>query len=92
MKNKEALENYTKLWDETKDQIELISGKKRIKYAKDFMKIRFESDNNLLLGNNNYYRQVSLHECLYEYEYECENDSYSIAEMITFGKYYKMSV
>ena len=28
--------------------------------------------------NNNYYPQVFLHECFYEYEYEFENDSYSI--------------
>ena len=49
-KNKEVLENYTKLWDEIKDQMELISGKIPIKYEKDFMKIRFESDNDLPLG------------------------------------------
>ena len=49
-KNKEALENYTELWDEIKDQIEVISGNKRTKYEKDFMKIKFESDDNLPLG------------------------------------------
>ena len=49
-KNKEALENYTELWDETKDQIELISGNKPIKYEKDFRKIKFESDDDLSLG------------------------------------------
>ena len=27
--------------------------------------------------SNNYYPQVYLHECLYEYEYEYQNDSYS---------------
>ena len=43
-KKKEALENYTELWDEVKDQIELISGKKPIEYRKNFMKIKFESD------------------------------------------------
>ena len=48
--NKEALENYTELLDENKDQIELISGKKPIKHKKDFMKIRFESDDNLSLS------------------------------------------
>ena len=85
-KNKEALENYTELWDEIKDQIETISGNKPIAYKKDFMKIKFESDDDLPLGkilsipvciitvrsvfqeNNNYYPQVYLHECLYEYE------------------------
>ena len=46
-KNKEALEKYAELWDEIKDQIELISGKKPSKYDKDFMKIKFESDGDL---------------------------------------------
>ena len=49
-KNKEASENYTELWDEIKDQIKLISGNRPIEYKKDFMKIKFESDDNLLLG------------------------------------------
>ena len=42
-KNKEALENYTELWNEIKDQIELISGNKPIEYKKDSMKIKLES-------------------------------------------------
>ena len=85
-KNKEILKKYTELWDEIKSQIETISGNKQIEYGKDFMKIRFESDDNLPLGkilnipvciiaavsafqeDNNYYPQVYLHECLYEYE------------------------
>ena len=49
-KNKEALENYTELWDEIKDEIELINGNEPIEYKKDFMKIRFESDDDLPLG------------------------------------------
>ena len=49
-KKKEALENYTELWDEVKDQIELISGNKPIEYRKNFMKIKFESDDDLALG------------------------------------------
>ena len=44
--NKKALENYTELWDEIKDQIKLISGDKPIEYKKDFMKI----DNDLPLS------------------------------------------
>ena len=46
-KNKEALENCAELWAEIKDQIETISGNKPIEYKKDFMKIRFESDDDL---------------------------------------------
>ena len=49
-KNKEALENYTELWDRIKDQIELISDNKPVKYENDFMKIKFESDDDLPLG------------------------------------------
>ena len=49
-KNKEALKNYTELWDEVKEQIETISGVKPIKYEKDFMKIKFESNDDLPLG------------------------------------------
>ena len=94
-KNKKALENCTELWDEIKDQIQLISGDKLIEYKKDFVKIEFESaDDDLPLvkilnipacviivryvfqKNNNYYPQVFLHECFYEYECEYENNSY----------------
>ena len=68
------------------------------------MKIKFESDDDLLLGkilsipvciitvrpvlqeNNNYYPQVYLRECFYEYEYKDEDDSYSIVELTGFEK------
>ena len=50
-KNKEALENYSELWGEIKYQIKMIRGNKPIEYGKDFMKIRFESDDDLPLGN-----------------------------------------
>ena len=50
-KNKEVLEKYTELWDEIKNQIETIYSGESIEYKKDFMKIRFESDDNLPLGN-----------------------------------------
>ena len=87
-KNKEVLENYTELWDEIKDQVEAISDVKPIKYEKDFMKIKFESNDDKILSislcivtvgsvfqdNNNYYPQVYLHECLYEYEYKDKDD------------------
>ena len=46
----EALENYTELWDEVKDQIETINGANPIKYGKYFMKARFESNDDLPLG------------------------------------------
>ena len=49
-KNKEALQNYTELWDEIKDQIKRINSDNPIKYGKDFMKARFESNDDLRLG------------------------------------------
>ena len=45
-----VLADYTEIWDKIKEQIELISGNKVIKYSKDFMKIKFESDDKLPLG------------------------------------------
>ena len=49
-KNKEVLEKYIELWDEIKDQIQAISDVTPIKYEKDFMKIKFESNDDLPLG------------------------------------------
>ena len=49
-KNKEALKNSTELWRETKKQIEVINDDEPTEYRKDFMIIKFESDNDLPLG------------------------------------------
>ena len=49
-KNREALENYTELWNEIKDQIETINGHNPIEYGKDFIKARFESNDDLPLS------------------------------------------
>ena len=48
--NKEELKKYKKLLDESKNQIETINGGKPIKHKIDFMKIRFESDDDLPLS------------------------------------------
>ena len=45
-KNKEVLTKYTKLWDGIKNSIEKISNKYG-EYGKDFMKIKFNSDDSL---------------------------------------------
>ena len=47
---REALKNHKKLWEETKRQIKVISYDEPIEYRKDFMKIKFQSDDDLLLG------------------------------------------
>ena len=49
-KSKEVLEKYTELWKEIKNQIETINVPEPIKYKRDFMKIRFESDDDWSLG------------------------------------------
>ena len=47
---KEVLEKYTELWDRIKNEIETINGGKKGKYGQDFMKIKFNTDDNLLLN------------------------------------------
>ena len=47
--NKEVLKKYTELCDEIKNEIETINGGKKGKYGKDFMKIKFNTDDNLPL-------------------------------------------
>ena len=44
--NKEVLEKYAELWDE----IETINGDKKGEYGKDFIKIKFNIDDNLPLN------------------------------------------
>ena len=49
-KNKKALEKYTKLWSEIKYHIQTINSSKSGEYEKDYMRIRFSSDDNLPLN------------------------------------------
>ena len=69
-------------WNEIKNQIKTINGVKLIKNKKDFMKTRFDSNDDLPLGkilnilvnlfesifknDNKYYPQVYMLECGYE--------------------------
>ena len=48
-KNKEVLTKYTELWDGIKNSIEKINNKSG-EYGKDFMKIKFDSDDSLPLN------------------------------------------
>ena len=43
------LQKYTKLWDEIKYHIQTINSSKSGKYDKDYMKIKFSSDDDLPL-------------------------------------------
>ena len=49
-RNKKTLKNYRKPWEETKRQIEVINYDELIEYGKDFMEIKFESDDDFPLG------------------------------------------
>ena len=49
-KNKEVLIKYTELLDKVKNLIKKNNGVKAVGYEKDFMKIKFNSDNSLLLN------------------------------------------
>ena len=48
--NKEVLKKYTELWDGIKNEIETINGGKKGEYGKDFMKIKFNTDDKLPLN------------------------------------------
>ena len=53
--NNEVLKKYNELWDEIKNEIETINGDKTsehsyAEYDKDFIKIKFDTDDNLPLN------------------------------------------
>ena len=47
--NKEVLKKYADVWDGIKNKIKAINGGKENDYGKDYMKIKFDSDNDLSL-------------------------------------------
>ena len=48
--NKEVLKKYKEVWEGVKKEIETINGGKKIEYEKDYMKIRFKSNDDLPLN------------------------------------------
>ena len=48
--NKEVLKKCTELWDGIKNETETINGGKNGEYGKDFMKIKFNINDNLPLN------------------------------------------
>ena len=48
--NKELPKKYADVWDGIKNQIRTINGGKENDYGKDYLKIKFNSDNNLPLN------------------------------------------
>ena len=49
-KSKKVLEKYTKLWDKTKFHIQTMNADKSGEYNKDYIKIKFNSDDDLPLN------------------------------------------
>ena len=47
--NKEVLKKYADVWDGIKNKIKAINGGKENDYGKDYMKIKFNSDDDLPL-------------------------------------------
>ena len=48
--NKEVSQKYEEVWKGVKKEIETINGSKKIEYEKDYMKIRFKSNDDLPLS------------------------------------------
>ena len=48
--NKEVLKKYADVWDGIKNKIKAINGGKENDYGKDYMKIKFDSDDDLSLN------------------------------------------
>ena len=48
--NKALVKKYADVWDGIKNEIKAINGGKENDYGKDYMKIKFNSDNNLQLN------------------------------------------
>ena len=56
--NKEVFKKYTRLWGRIKNEIGKTNGGKKGEYGKDFMKIKINTDDNLLLN-----KPLKLHTC-----------------------------
>ena len=50
--NKEVSKKYKEVWEGVKKEIETINGGKKIEYGKDYMKIRFKSNDDLPLNKH----------------------------------------
>ena len=48
--NKEVLKKYANVWDGIKNKIKTINGGEKNDYEKDYMRIKFNSDDNLRLS------------------------------------------
>ena len=58
--NNEGLKKYAEVWSRIKDQIEKINNGKLKGYEKDYMKIKFNSDDNLPLNSQLKFLSVTI--------------------------------
>ena len=58
--NNEGLKKYAEVWSGIKDQIEKINNGKLEEYEKDYMKIKFNLDDNLLLNKQLKFLSVTI--------------------------------
>ena len=58
--NNEMLKKYAEVWSGIKDQIEKINNGKLKEYEKDYMKIKFNSDDNLPLNKQLKFLSVTI--------------------------------
>ena len=59
-RNKEVLEKYSEIWNGIKDCIEKINNNKLGEYDKDYMKIKFNSDDDVLLNKELYFPTITV--------------------------------
>ena len=70
-KNEMVLGDYIEIWDEIKEQTELISGNKVIKYSRDLMiniPVCVIIIGDVFEEDRKYYPKMFLHECFYEHK------------------------
>ena len=58
--NNEVLKNYKELWDGIKNEIETINDGKKAEYYKDFVKIKYDTDDNLPINKTLKFHNVAI--------------------------------
>ena len=58
--NKELLKKYANVWDGIRNKMKTINGGKENHYRKDYMKIKFNSDDNLPLNKPLKFHSVTI--------------------------------
>ena len=58
--NKEVLKKYADFWDGIKNKIKTINGGKEIDYGKDYIKIKFNSDDDLPLSKTLKFHAINI--------------------------------